>query len=279
MSVPQKELETVDFVEGTLRYFVPTEGKPATYIKAPGTGSSERTGEFGYHRMPIRDGREIRDELTLEQQGFELRAHRSAVTDFYDDAQVEGISFPEVVSLLKQATGATRVLIFDHTVRSGDESMRAARKVREPVQQVHNDYTVKSGPQRVRDLLPDEADELLKKRFAMVNVWRPIAPVHTDPLAVCDAQSIAPADLVPTDLVYADRVGEVYNISHNPAHQWYYFSQMQPDEVVLLKCFDSKADGRARFTAHTAFADPSSRPDAPPRESIEIRTLLFFDEA
>jgi hypothetical protein len=149
--------------------------------------------------------------------------------------------------------------------------------VREPVKRAHNDYTVKSGPQRVRDLLNGEAEELLKHRFAVINVWRPIkGPVETSPLAVCDARSIAFADWVAQDLIYQDRVGETYAITYNPAHRWFYFPRMRTDEVLLIKCYDSKEDGRARFAAHTAFDDPTTPPGAAPRESIEIRTLAFF---
>jgi len=149
--------------------------------------------------------------------------------------------------------------------------------VREAVKYAHNDYTLKSGPQRVRDLLPDEAPELLEHRFAVINVWRPIrGPVEEMPLAVCDARTIAAADLVETDLRYADRTGEVHSLVFNPAHRWFFFPRMEAEEVLLLKCYDSSDDGRARFTAHSAFEDPTTGPDAPARESIEVRTLAFF---
>ena len=130
----------------------------------------------------------------------------------------------------------------------------------------------------MRDLFPKEADALLKRRFAFVNVWRPIVgPVKDSPLAVCDAQTIAPKDWVPTDLIYPDRVGEIYSVAFNDAHRWYFFPDMQPDEALLIKCYDSAKDGRARFAAHTAFDDPTAPADAPPRESIEARTIAFFD--
>ena len=149
--------------------------------------------------------------------------------------------------------------------------------MRDPVRAVHNDYTPKSGPQRVRDLFPDEAEDLLGRRFAVVNAWHSIRRrVESWPLAVCDARSIAPGDFIATDLVYEDRVGEVFNLAHNAAHRWYYFPRMERDRTILLKCFDSATDGRARFSAHTAFEDPESPADAGPRESIELRALVFF---
>jgi hypothetical protein len=131
---------------------------------------------------------------------------------------------------------------------------------------------------RVRDHLPDaEAQERLRHRFAEINVWRPIrGPVESMPLAVCDAQSIDSKDFVPTDLVYRDKLGEVYRFTYNAQHRWSYFPRLERDEVILLKCYDSKEDGRARFTAHSAFDVPTSPPDAASRESIEVRALTFW---
>ena len=142
---------------------------------------------------------------------------------------------------------------------------------------VHNDYTAKSGPQRVRDLLGDEADELLKKRFAVINVWRPIrGPVVDAPLAVTDASSVADGDLVASDLIYPDRTGEIYYVKYNPDHKWFYVPAMRTDEVLLIKCYDSMKDGRARFSLHSAFDDPTSPAKAKPRQSIEVRTIAYF---
>ncbi len=142
---------------------------------------------------------------------------------------------------------------------------------------VHNDYTLKSGPQRITDLLdPDEARRWRGYRYALVNVWRSIAgPVETTPLAIADARSVRPQSLIATDLVYSDRVGEIYNAAFDPNLSWHYFSSMTRDEVLLLKVFDS-ADDRAKWTAHGAFVNPQAPTDAPPCESIEVRTLLSF---
>ncbi|MFP8882374.1 MAG: CmcJ/NvfI family oxidoreductase, partial [Myxococcota bacterium] len=139
--------------------------------------------------------------------------------------------------------------------------------------------TLKSGPQRVRDLLPEaEAEQRLQRRFAVINVWKPISgPVLEMPLAVCDAQSMTLDDFIETDLVYSDRVGEVYSVAFSEAHRWYYVSKMRSDEAMLIKCYDSLEDGRARFTAHSAFRHPLTPSDAPARESIEVRTLAFFE--
>ena len=146
----------------------------------------------------------------------------------------------------------------------------------EEVRRVHIDHTARSGPQRVRDLLPDEAEELLKGRVQVINLWRPIkGPLQDSPLAVCDATTIHSDDLVPSDLVYPHRVGETYSVKYNPTHRWYYVPQMQTDEALLLKCSDTSTGVPARFTPHSAFTDPTAAADAPPRESIEVRTLVF----
>jgi len=142
---------------------------------------------------------------------------------------------------------------------------------------VHNDYTEWSAPQRVRDILPAEADTLLQGRFAIIQVWRPIRhPVETWPLAICDARSLDPKDLIVTERRYQNRTGQTYAIRYNPDQHWYWFPRMRRDEALVFKVYESLRDGRARWTAHTAFDDPTSAPDACPRESIEIRTLAFF---
>ncbi len=173
--------------------------------------------------------------------------------------------------------GADRVFIFDHTVRRHIPCATDRRDgVRQPVARVHVDHTEKSGPRRVRDLLGAEADTLLRGRVQVINVWRPIrGPLQDSPLALCDARSVRPQDLVPVDLVYPDRTGETYSVTYDPAHQWFYFPEMRADEALLLKCYDSETDGRARFAPHTAFSDPTTPADALPRESIELRSFVF----
>ena len=265
-------------VQAGLNYLVRTAKKPVSYVNQPGVGTMERTARYKKHTVAIHDGRRVSDRLALDREGFALARHASKVIDFYDAQEVGGVYNPEVEQLLKDVTGASRVLVFDHTLRAEAEATRQEKQVREPVRIAHNDYTDRSGPQRVRDLLPDEAGDLLQRRFAFVNVWRPIrGPVKSAPLAVCDAQSIGPDDLVATDLKYDGRTGEVQQLAFSPNHRWFYFPDMQTDEVVLIKCYDSVTDGRARFAAHTAFDDPTSPADAAPRESIETRTIAFFD--
>ena len=145
-----------------------------------------------------------------------------------------------------------------------------------PSRQVHNDHTVNSAPRRVRDHMGADAEELLKHRFGIVNVWRPVrGPVQDSPLALCDARSFTDEDLIASDLVYAHVRGETSRVEYNPRHRWYYFSDQQPDEVLFIRVHDSANDGRARLSFHTSFDNPLT-PGAPPRESIEVRTLVFF---
>ena len=277
MAAPPEVIDRERSVRAELRYVVDTGEKPRTYISPQHSGKpSRRVDTVDLRAMRIHDAWPLAGEASLDREGFELHRQSSEVTDFYDDEEVERVHYPEVERLIRRATGAFRVSIFDHTRRSAGDKRSG---VRDPVRSVHNDYTPRSGPQRVRDLFPDEAGDLLARRFAVINAWHSIGDrVESWPLAVCDARSIEPEDLIATDLVYEDRVGEVFNLAHNPDHRWFYFPRLERDRTILLKCFDSAEDGRARFTAHTAFEDPESMPGAPPRESIELRALAFFDD-
>jgi hypothetical protein len=266
-------------VEADVTYLVDTGVPPVTYMPPPEGGETRRTGSYAPSRVAIRSARPIARLLSLDRQGFRLTRHDTDFADFHDADAVRRLYYPEMARLVQAETGAARVEVFDHNVRIEGSPDRDAQGIRAPVRLVHNDYTAKSGPQRVRDLFgADEAKSLLKKRFAIVNVWRPIAgPVETAPLALADAHSIAPKDLVPLDLVYADRTGEIYNVTFSLDHRWYYVPKMERDEAVLIKGYDSIEDGRARFTPHTAFDDPTTPAGAAPRHSIEVRTLAFFD--
>jgi len=186
--------------------------------------------------------------------------------------------YPEIEQLIRRESGASRVVIFDHALRSGDQAEREEKLIRNPVLQAHNDYTEWSGPNRLREILPDEAEHLLTRRFAIIQVWRGInRPIQSSPLALADAQSVAPDDLMVAERRYPHRVGQTYRLKYNPNHRWIYFPEMRPDEAIVFKVYDSEKDGRARFTAHTSFNDPASPAGAPPRQSIEMRAFAFFD--
>lgn len=267
------------YVEASLTYLVETGEKPVIYSAASTSGPPRRTTEHMRHTVPVHDARPLLGRLSLDRQGFELRRHDTAVSDFYyDEEELRAVYDREVERVVKDATGASSVLIFDRTIRVDAGAQRGGNGAREPVRVVHNDYTARSGPQRVRDLLgAQEAERRLRERFAVVNVWRPIRePVEAAPLALADARSVRSRDLVPVDLVYPERTGEIYEVAFNPAHRWFYVPGMRRNEALLIKSYDSAADGRARFTPHTAFDDPTSPPGAAVRESIEARSLAFF---
>ena len=258
-----------------IRYTVDTGEKLVNETFGPNNIRRRASGADDRHTVEIRDGRA--ETLSLDGNGFALVAHATRVADFLDDGELRTAYYPEVEALIRQVSGAARVLVFDHTLRSGDEAEREARLLREPVLSAHNDYTEWSGPNRVRELLPDEADKLLERRFAVIQVWRAInQPIRSNPLAIADARSVAPQDLLVAERRYPHRIGQTYRLKYNPAHRWFYFPQMQRDEALVFKVFDSAKDGRARFTPHTSFDDPTTPPGAPPRQSIEARALAFF---
>ena len=265
-------------VEAELNYLAAMTERPRNYTYEPPAGVPRSNASHEAHRVPVLSARPIVGEVSLDREGFALLHHASAVADFYDEDEVRAVYYPEAERVIAEATGASKVFVFDHTVRRRLPGVddRAVGAPRQPVPRVHVDHTAKSGPQRVRDFFGDEAAALLRGRVQVINLWRPIrGPLQDAPLAVCDAGTVVPDDLVPSDLVYRDRVGETYGVRFNPAHRWYYVPDMQPDEALLLKCYDSATDGRARFAPHTAFEDPTAPADKLPRESIEIRTLVF----
>jgi hypothetical protein len=271
---------SADAMAAKLRYNVFTGVKPVNETFGPANMTRRVQGKTEEKDVLMHDGRALKGQFDLEVQGFEFVDHDTQVKNFLDEHELKSVYYPECVALIKKVSGASRVHVFDHTLRSGNEDERNTKYLREPVLSVHNDYTEWSGPQRVRDLLPQEAEKLIAKRFAIIQVWRPISsyPVEADPLAIADARSLDMKDLIAAERRYPDRVGETYQIKYNPEHHWYWFPKWRRDEALVFKVYESKKDGRARFTAHSAFKDPTSPANARPRQSIEIRTLAFFDE-
>ncbi len=258
-------------------YTVDTGEKIVNETFGPNNIRRRKTGTQELRPMTVRNGRLFRDRLSLEEQGFVLVEHKTKVKDFFDAGELESVYYPEVEQLIKAASGASRVVIFDHTLRSGDETEREAKLIREPVLSAHNDYTEWSGPNRVREILPNEADALLARRFAIIQVWRAInQPIRSNPLALAEAKSVAMDEMMVAERRYPHRVGQTYRLKYGPNHRWVYFPEMRRDEAVVFKVYDSEKDGRARFTPHTSFQDPASPPNAPPRQSIEVRAFAFF---
>ncbi|KAF2121697.1 amino acid permease-domain-containing protein [Lophiotrema nucula] len=244
------------------------------------TSTYDRPAESHNHTVRDVTGRE--KEYSLDGNGFQFYPHVSVEKDFLDDEQIKAQYYPETEQLLKDATGASRVFIFDHTIRRQpqdalDAPTSAVRaRLRGPVQRVHIDQSYKAALSRVPHHLPEEADKLLQGRVQIINVWRPIKTVQRDPLAVAEASSVNEDSLVVTELIYPNRKGETYAVKHDPGHRWFYKNGLTPEEVILIKCFDSKLDGRARRVPHTAFHVPGTE-DKKGRESIEVRCLVFHE--
>ena len=264
-------------MQAGIRYTVATGEKLVNETFGPNNIRRRTSGSEETRDVEVLDGRKLAEPFSLDRNGFVFVEHKTAVKDFLDQTQLESIYYPEVAALIKKISGASRVQVFDHTLRSGDEAEREARLLREPVLSAHNDYTEWSGPNRVKEVMGSEADALLARRFAIIQVWRAInQPIQSNPLAIADARSIAPGDLLIAERRYPHRVGQTYRLKYNPGHRWFYFPRMRRDEALVFKVYDSETDGRARFTPHTSFDDPATPPGAPPRQSIEARTLAFF---
>jgi len=251
---------------GSVLYLDHGHTRPSVNFHNAATG--EFTATYSPHRVIMNDARMLAPNL--DKRGFALLSHRSAVPDFWDEEAVGTTGRAEAAAIVKAATGATHVHVFDHTLRR-----RAPDAPRQPSTRVHNDYTPASALHRVGDLLgEDEADA----PFAFINVWRPVNHPAADwPLALIDATTVSPEDLVATDIEYTGRHGEIFHVRHNLRHRWYYVPAMQLDEVLLIKCADTRP-GRAQLAPHTAFASPLTPPEAPPRESVEFRTIAFFPQ-
>jgi hypothetical protein len=228
MGLQNEKIAALSFVTADLNYLTPSRDRPRTYTFEPPSGEPKSNIIPDPHSVPIHDVRPISETVSLDREGFALIRQKSSVNDFYNDDEIKRVYYQEAERLIKAATGAARVLVFDHTVRRRVEG--AADRdgnLRQPVARVHVDHTEKSGPQRVRDLIPDEAEQLLKGRVQIINLWRPIrGPLLDSPLAVCDARTVHPNELVASDLVYPNRVGETYSVKYNPEHQWFYVSFM-----------------------------------------------------
>ena len=275
----KSELEN-DLLNVSVKYLSNDENMSA-YVPSVGGGETpDHAANYVKKVVPVHNARLTQDRFTLDRQGFTLVEQRSAVSDFFNDNQIVEIYEREIEELVKKESGATAVSIFDHTRRAASEDVRKQKTIREPASTIHNDYTAWSGPNRLKEIYRDKPDELekrLKRRFAIVNVWRSMhGSIENFPLAVCDASSTAADDLIAVKRQAKDRIGEIQMATYNPDHRWYYYPRMTEDEALLFKTYDSIEDGRARFTIHTSFDDPLAPSDALVRQSIETRCFVFY---
>lgn len=249
-------------------YEAPADGsKPFNYVESPPEGQPQRNYGDTDHPVTIHDIRGQESNFSIDTNAFStLTTSPSAEKSFTDDASIKEKYYPEVESLLlKHLPGAKRILLFDHTIRRATGN-------RNPVTRVHIDQTQKSATARVHHHLPDKAEELLKGRVRIVNVWRPLnGPVQATPLAFADSTTVKDEDLIGIEHRYPDRTGETAAVQHRE-EKWHYWSGMENDERLLLECYDSEKGGRV---PHTAFVDPRSPEGGKQRESIEVRALIF----
>ncbi|MXW93482.1 MAG: hypothetical protein F4114_09355 [Rhodospirillaceae bacterium] len=331
MTDPAIETLHEDSRLGAFRYMAPAaesslyrNGKVLTRRDLDGSDSGFEGIDLEPREMKIVDARTLApgERLTLTANGFELldRPMARPELDFLDHEAVVRDYYPDCAAIVQAATGAATVVAFDHNIRSASgksdkRRIAGGQQVQGPAHVVHGDYTLTSAPQRLRDLArPPTANDTYRTalaegetlldagaveraiesgRFALINLWRNIArePVATRPLALCDAATVQPDELVVFEIHYSDRVGENYFAKHAPRHRWVYWSGMTRDEALLIKQWDSAGElawtkgarpdaasggQSSTFSFHSAFKDPATPPDAPDRWSIEVRCALIY---
>jgi len=272
-------------IVASLSYLTAACVRPVSYAFTPPPGVPWESGEYAPHRLAIADARAAVEPPSMAREGFELRDAPTAVRDFGDDAEVRATYYPEAAELALAVTGARQAHVFDHLVRRREHDRAALSFGRAgkggPAAangRVHNDYTEASGRKRLGLVLGDAEAAARVQRYAIVNVWRSIkGPVLDTPLAVCDARSLGAADLVEGEVLYPRRAGQIYQAVHSPRHRWSYYSKMDRPEALVFKQYDSQVSGVARFVLHAAFDHPHMPPDAPLRESIELRCLVIYE--
>jgi hypothetical protein len=256
------------------------DNRAYSYGYEPGEHEPPPTATFAAHRVVIRNARTEPGQLSLDEHGATLIEHRSRLKDFYDNEELIAVYYPEAAAAIKAATGADRVVVFDHNIRRGLSLAVRTDRYRQgrPVLHAHTDFTETSAVRRLRDHLGSEAADLQRHRVLQLNLWRPIrGPLRDFPLAICDASSVGRDQLVAVDLLYPGRRGEIYYLAYDSTQRWYYAPDMQVHEAWLIKNYDSAVNGAARFAAHSAFDEPSRGVRVIPRESIEVRAFALFD--
>ncbi|KAF9552780.1 hypothetical protein CPC08DRAFT_822679 [Agrocybe pediades] len=266
-------------------FLVPSAGKSGELFSMtypdPVTGERKTNCERENKQLVVENIRGKEDSVTLDTAGFQFIHAPVTHKTFTNDEEIQREYYPESAELIKKLTGASRVEIFDYTVRRRNPDQVNAPGTRQPASSAHVDQTASAAVALVHQHIPEsEAPALLKKRFQIINLWRPIShPAWDWPLALCDYRSVDPGnDTVPVALRFPNRKGETMGVKYNPNQKWKYLHGMTPDEGVLIKCSDSLQDGSvSAFTPHTAFEDPATPEGSPLRQSIEIRALVFYD--
>lgn len=262
-------------ITADLNYIKP-EAKITPQVFYSGGAAPQKYNEaYSFMSATIEDKRASHHHYKIHEHGFQHVHSPTQIDDFENAAKIEGTYYDEVKEIVKKATGAKDVFVFDHTIRIGKTKSK-----RKPAHHVHNDYTVKTNHSRAEERIGKDLFASMAGRWMIqINVWRPLVDiVHRSPLAFCNAQSIDRKDLLTAEIHFpdTDHVGEIYALRKADGQKWSYFSGMTHEEVVLIKGFDSLEDGAARFTPHTAFEYPDQNPNIGPRSSIETRTFAFY---
>jgi len=267
-------------VETTLNYWDdPGDGSPPTPIFI---GKGHITNERPHlaHPFVVHDVRCDESQYSLDTAGFQYYRHRSQEKAFTNEDAIVSTYYDECKQLLRDITGASRIHIFNHKVRRGPTQWHhlgfSNLKNRGPVTKTHVDQSYAGAEIRLRWELPSESDELLKHRYQIINIWRPIATILKDPIAVADSRSVLDTDLVEADMTENGFPGKQWVVKYNADHRWYYKSRMEPEDVLLIKCFDSN-EGVARRALHSAFEDSVHAGDVS-RQSIEVRCIVLYGD-
>lgn len=279
-------MSTIETITAAIGYLAEHDNKPEIRVYDPASGKPVENPDITDTDMPIVDGRTTGIDYSLHDQGFSLHHQPTPFTDYFDREQVINTYYQDTSAAMKAILGAHEVFVFDHNVRSVTKSAAGQAGVGTPVATVHTDYTDASGPKRAKTVLENAGrEDLLGRRLCLVNLWRPIAgPVVDVPLTLCDVNTVSEKELFDTRISFYDadnntdarHAGHIYSVKYSPDHRWVYFSEMQKEEILLLKCWDSQNTTQHPFVPHTGFVHPHQPDNFTPRESIEARTLVVY---
>ena len=258
---------TINYIDGSVK-------NPEFFLYDPKPNGRPLPPKADKRQMLIHDVRKYMGLISLDDNGFSFSLQNLPKLNYEDPGIVKTKYYPLCADLVKMETGCKEVYVFDHNVR---ETGKRKSGIFPPARNAHNDYTNESAPARVKELMAERAQELLARRYAFINIWRPLrGPVDTQPLAICDARTVEFEDFISAHLRYPDRSGKVFSVKHNQSHRWCYLAAMEDKEIVLIKCFDTAGPDIAKYTAHTSFYEPDQPTSPIGRKSIEVRALAFF---
>ena len=267
-------------VRAEINYIDKNAPAPTTYYVEPPDGAQICSVVDDPQLVSITDVRDTRRSFSIDNDGFDFIKLPIGFRDFDDQDAVKARLYPEMKEVTEALLGRRVAAVFDHATRRRpdlDATLRGGGVSRQPLHRAHCDFTPTSARQQIMRTLGENGRQWLERPFALVNYWRPITgPLRDDPLAICAPQSVAPEDLVRVRHVYSYGESEIYGVAHNPDHRWYYMSDMQPDDAIFFKVYDETGE-RPLVAPHSAFSLPTTNAPVPPRQSFEIRLMVFYD--